>query len=185
MLWTKAPIPGPLSHTAASGDASYNAIAIASVTAGNITDNDTAGPALEVGVVSSVNGNWTTVTLGRTYTSMVVVATVNYGNGDNPMVTRIRNASGNSFEVRVQRPNNGAVPGSGFDVHYLAVEAGTYMAANDGIDMEAVRFTSTVTDENNSWVGQSRSYTNTYTNPVVVGQVDERERCGLVGLLGQ
>ena len=31
---------GTLSHTAASGDASYNAIAIASVTAGNITDND-------------------------------------------------------------------------------------------------------------------------------------------------
>ena len=40
-----------------------------------------------------------------------------------------------------------------------------------GITMEAVRFTSTTTDDNNSWVGQSRSYANSYSSPVVVGQV--------------
>ena len=37
--------------------------------------------------------------------------------------------------------------------------------------MEAVKFTSTVTDRKGSWVGQAQSYSNTYANPVVVGQV--------------
>ncbi len=37
--------------------------------------------------------------------------------------------------------------------------------------MEAHKMNSTVTDEVNSWVGQSRTYSNAYTNPVVVGQV--------------
>jgi len=41
----------------------------------------------------------------------------------------------------------------------------------DGVTMEAVKFTSTVTDEDKSWVGESRTYANSYSTPVVVGQV--------------
>ena len=37
--------------------------------------------------------------------------------------------------------------------------------------MEAVKFTSTRTDRSGSWVGESRTYANTYSNPAVVGQV--------------
>jgi hypothetical protein len=37
--------------------------------------------------------------------------------------------------------------------------------------MEAVKFTSTVTDGTGSWVGENRGYGNTYTTPVIVGQV--------------
>jgi hypothetical protein len=161
---------GTITHTVTSTDPNYSGLSISGVTA-NIADNDATGPPLEAGLVGNVNGNWQTVTLGSTYTSMVVVASVNYGTGDNPMVTRIRNASGNSFEVRVQRPNNGTVPAGGFDVHYFVVEEGVYTLAADGIQMEAVQYNSTVTDRRGSWSGQSRSYSNTYTSPVVVGQV--------------
>ena len=54
-------------------------------------------------------------------------------------------------------------------MHYVVVEAGVY--DEPGYKMEAVKFTSTVTDENNSWVGESRTYQQSYSNPVVVGQV--------------
>ena len=94
---------GVLTHSAASGDGSYDGILITDVTA-NITDNDSAGPNLDVGVVQNVNDAWTTVNLSSTYSSMVAVASVNYGVGDLPLVTRVRNASGSSFELRVQRP---------------------------------------------------------------------------------
>lgn len=37
--------------------------------------------------------------------------------------------------------------------------------------MEAVKYTSTVTGAKNAWTAENRSYQNSYTNPVVVGQV--------------
>lgn len=37
--------------------------------------------------------------------------------------------------------------------------------------MEAVKYTSTVTAHNGSWVAEARTYQNSYTSPVVVGQV--------------
>jgi hypothetical protein len=56
-------------------------------------------------------------------------------------------------------------------VHFVVVEAGVYTQAEHGVKMEAVRFTSTVTDGMSSWVGESRPYANAYTSPVVLGQV--------------
>jgi hypothetical protein len=53
----------------------------------------------------------------------------------------------------------------------MVVEQGVYTKAEHGVKMEAVKFSSTVTDENNSWVGQSMPYSNSYANPVVLGQV--------------
>jgi len=114
--------------------------------------------------------DWLTVTLPTSYSSMVVVASANYDNSSAPAAVRIRNAAGNSFDVRVENVNTGAAL-SGIPVHYVVVEEGVYTEADDGVKMEAVKFTSTVTDDNNSWVGESRSYANSYTNPVVIGQV--------------
>jgi hypothetical protein len=37
--------------------------------------------------------------------------------------------------------------------------------------MEAVKFTTTLTDRKGSYIGTSRSYQNSYINPVVIGQV--------------
>ena len=128
-----------------------------------------SGPNLVTGTVVS-DSDWKSVTLPSSYNSMVVVASVNYDSSADPAVVRIRNASGNSFEFRVENVQNGNAV-SGVPVHYMVVEEGVYNENDHGVKMEAVKYTSTVTDENNSWVGESRSYSNSYTTPVVLGQV--------------
>lgn len=87
-----------------------------------------------------------------------------------PGVVRIRNATNSSFEIRVDN-TDGLSAISNVTVHYLVVEAGVYTVAQHGVKLEAVKHTSTVTDQNNSWVGQNRAYSSRYTSPVVVGQV--------------
>ena len=132
-----------------------------------------SSPFLRTGVVSNVtNTNWTTVSLDRTFASMVVVLTANHS-GAIPLVTRMRNANLNSstFEIRVDRVDGLTSPIAGVDVHYVVVDEGTYNLTDHGITMEAVRYTSTVTDSRSSWQGEQRSYGNTYTSPVVIGQV--------------
>ena len=129
-------------------------------------------PYLETGTVSNVaTTGWSTVNLPHTYNSMVVVASANYDKTQPPMVVRIRNAADNSFEVKLDRVDGSTDPITGIDVQYMVVEEGRYTQEQHGVTMEAVKFTSTVTDENNSWAGEERFYQNTYTNPVVVGQV--------------
>ncbi len=124
-----------------------------------------------VATVQTSTATWQTVRLCfRSYTSMVVVGTINYSDADPPMVVRIRNVGANSFEFFVQNVNNDA-PMAGYDVYFLIVEAGVYTMANDGVTMEAFTYNSTVTDEDDSWVGENRGYVNAYANPVVVGQV--------------
>jgi hypothetical protein len=126
----------------------------------------------ETGVVSAVgNSTWTTVNLTGSYTSMVVVGTPNYDGTSVPLVVRIQNASGSSFDVRVDRTDGQAGSVGGVDVHYLVVEEGVYTQGTDGVTMEAVKFTSTLTDGKGNWIGESRSYTNSYSSPVVIGQV--------------
>jgi hypothetical protein len=101
---------------------------------------------------------------------MVVVATpVITSNINTSIVTRIQNAGTNSFQLRVQDPSGSNV--SGITVHYVVVEAGVYDQATYGVTMEAVRAPSTITSGKNNWVLETRSYSNTYTNPVVIGQV--------------
>ena len=138
-----------------------------------ITVNHTnAGPYLEKGVVQDVsNGDWTTVTLTRYYTSMVVVCTPNYDSTSPPVIVRVDEAEGDSFQVRVDRTDGANTLIEGVTIHYMVVEQGVYTEADHGVKMEAVKFLSTITDENNSWVGQSMPYSNSYTNPVILGQV--------------
>lgn len=125
----------------------------------------------ETDTVNIDNGGWTTVDLSCTYNDMVVVASPNYDDTSVPLVVRIRNAAGNSFDVTVQRVDGFAGVVNGIDVHYLVIEEGVYTDAVHGVTLEAVTYLSTVTDENNSWVGENRGYANAYNNPVVIGQV--------------
>ena len=137
---------------------------------GTFENAPTASPSrLHHEVIQNVGSNWITVTLPSTYTDMVVVASVIYDSNDLPAVTRVRNAVGDSFELRVQNPGNATL--GGYSVSYIAVEAGQYTVAADGVKFEAVKTLSTITDENNSWVGQAQSYANSYASPVVIGQV--------------
>lgn len=126
---------------------------------------------MEWGVVS-VDSNWTTVSLDNTYTDIVVVCSINYRNNNVPEVVRVRNASGNSFQVRIQNPHasNPDVPLNAEDVHCMIIEAGAYSFA-DGTKIEAQKYTSTVTDRKGSFVAQTQTYLQAYTNPVVLGQV--------------
>ena len=126
---------------------------------------------MESGFVAGVDENWITVNLTGTYNSPVVLASPNYDEASPPLVVRIRNAGADSFDMRVVNVNNTAANIAGVDVYYFVVDAGVYTLAANGIQMEAVRFNSTVTDRQNSWVGQQRSYANSYTAPVVLGQV--------------
>ncbi len=121
------------------------------------------------GAVTNLDSGWQTVTLNQNYSDMVVVASLEYGLGQPPAVVRIRNASGNSFEIQAQNPSGQTL--SGYTAHYLVVEAGTYTVAEHGVKMEAVKVLSTQTDRKGSWLGEQQSYLNTYSNPVVIGQV--------------
>ncbi len=107
-----------------------------------------------------------TVSLTNTYTSPVVVTAVQYANNTTPVVTRISNVTATSFDVRLQAAGGGVVADN---VSYLVVEEGTWTV--NGVNIEAQTYTSTVTDENNSWVGEAQSYGQSYTTPAVVGQV--------------
>ena len=136
-----------------------------------IPDFCEGGLSLESGMVAGVGASWQTINLNNTYTSMVVVASIHYANNTvNPAVTRVRNANGSSFELKVQAAG-GSISGT-YDVYYVVVEEGIYTAANDGITMEAVKVNSAVTAGRSSgWNFEPRTYQNSYANPVVVGQV--------------
>ena len=122
--------------------------------------------------VSAVSSsNWVNVDLGQNYNSAVIVATPMYPDSSGvPLVTRIRNVSGSSFEVKIDRAD-GLTGEVTCDVAVLAVEEGVYTLATDGVQMEAVKYTSTVTARKNNWNAEARTYQNSYTNPVVLGQV--------------
>ncbi|MBK1792115.1 tandem-95 repeat protein [Persicirhabdus sediminis] len=129
-------------------------------------------PKLARTTLSSVgNTNWTQVDLGTYYHSAVIIATPIYPDSTTPpVVTRLRNVSGSGFEIQIDR-FDGLTDSISLDVSIVAVEAGIYTHAAHGVTMEAARMTSTVTAENNNWLAESVSYNNSYTSPVVLGQV--------------
>ncbi len=139
-----------------------------------VTATTSAGPYLRTGQVLTYSDTWTTVTLDRDYSEMVVVCTPNYDDDlfvgtTMPVVALVRNALGNSFQVKLGQAVGGSIEISEAWVHYMVVEAGVYDLP--GVKMEADTFVSTVTDNSRSWVGQSRPYQQSYVNPVVLGQV--------------
>lgn len=136
-------------------------------------ESESPGLKFEHGIVNSVNDNWTTITLNNVYDNMVVVATPVIGSiAQKPVVTRIRNASNDSFELKVQNPSNEALSNT-YPVHYFVVEEGVYTQTDHGITMEAVKFTSTDVNYKDYWdtTGLQRTYQNSYTSPVILGQV--------------
>lgn len=134
-------------------------------------------PDLEVKLVSSVGAAWQTVPLENTYTNAVVVCSYNLPSAaDPPAITRVRNITATSFEVRIQQfENSNAVSASG--VHCLISDAGAYNSG--GLKYEAHTVLSTGTSGLSVPGGWSAanteevtaSLTQSYTSPVVLGQV--------------
>ena len=109
-----------------------------------------------------------TVQLCNTYVDPVVVCTPSYRFNARPIVVRVSNVGTTSFDVRLQNPGDlhAIVPER---VWYIVMEVGVYDI--DGVKFEAQKYLSTRTDNRTSWVAQWRTYGQTYTTPVVLGQV--------------
>ena len=125
---------------------------------------------VEFGTIHQVGSDWTLVNLENEYESMVVVATPQIDGTSKPMVTRVRNAQGNSFEVRVQNPSGSNLPAQ-FTVRYVVAEEGVYQPEIDGIKMEAHRWESVRTSKKRQDLLEPRDYVHLYHRPVVIGQV--------------
>ena len=130
-----------------------------------VTPAETAAR-LESGTFT-VDGDYVTVNLTNTYTRPVVVCSVYYSKNTTPVVTRVSNVTSTSFDARLQNPSGGAVETD--TVSYLVVEEGTWDI--DGVKLEAQTYVSSLTDEKNSWVGDVQSLGQSYTTPVIIGQV--------------
>lgn len=120
---------------------------------------------IQTGVVN-VGAVPQTVSL-RGFSDPVVVCTINYANNTQPVVVRMDEASSSGFTVWLENPSGAAVTNE--DVYFIAVESGAHVV--NGMKYEAQKYTSTRTDNNKSWVGEAQSYLQTYTKPVVIGQV--------------
>ena len=134
------------------------------------------GPQLQLWKGLAYTDHWTTVQLGYDYgDEMVVVCSPNYDlSAPGPAIARVRNARGTSFEVGLGRPWYGTFGGEDFsaNVYCMVVRQGVYTLAEDGVKMEAVKLPGfTLTDHAGSWSGQRQPYQNSYSQPVVVGQV--------------
>ena len=126
---------------------------------------------IQHGMALANSGSWTTIETGRAYNSMVVVTTPVTTTDDPTFCIRVDNVTASSFDVLVSRLDGSSDVISNIPFTYFIAEEGVYTEAEDGISMEAVKYNSTVTDRKGSWKGQARSYQNTYTSPVVLGQV--------------
>ncbi len=145
----------------------------------DITPGDMPPIVAEAGVVSGVgNSAWTTVRLRYRYTSMIVICTPVYDASSDPLVIRVTNAAGSSFDLRSQRTDSGMWELDDVSVHYFVIEEGVYTKEKHGSTIEAAQFTSTRVDCKGSYIGSKRSYRNRFDRPVVLGQVlsynDER-----------
>ena len=131
----------------------------------------TTSGSLEAIVVDFVGGSWKRVSLSNTYVAPIPVCSVDYGVSSVPLLVRIQGVKphSNSFEIRLQSPGDRiGVPEK--TVNCLVIEEGQWQMP-DGRFLEAMSYTSTITDHKNSWIGQVQGYGNMYINPVVVGQV--------------
>lgn len=133
-----------------------------------------AGLRLRFGKVWATSEGLTRVNLGADYgDKMVVLCTVNYDRYSIPMpvVPHVLNASGNSFDVILVRAVGWDFEVCEAWVHWMVVKEGKYTVADNGIKMEAGKFRSARTDGSGSWVAERIYPVQTYSKPVVLGQV--------------
>ncbi len=123
----------------------------------------------EIREITNLNSSWKYVEFLRSYNNPVIVCTYNLLSKTNPQaVIRIKDINSTSFMIKAQNPSNQVMSNS--KAYCLIIEEGTYNAS--GLLFEAHRFSSDMTNRKGDWnIYHYRPYGNTYTNPVVFGQV--------------
>lgn len=126
----------------------------------------------EVKIISNVKDSWETVNLANSYGNPVVVCTYNLKkDNNNEALVRIDNIQSQSFDVKIQNPENNNVNPN--NVYCVIVEEGSW-TLSDGTSMEAYRVVSDGTNHDGDWSSdkmENVGYSQSYNNPVVVGQV--------------
>ena len=133
---------------------------------------------LEYGIVRA-SEKWQKVQLEHSFKDMVVIATPVAESAVTPsVVTRLRNCEGNSFEVKLQVAGSENSPTGSLPVSWIAVEAGIYRYADNGVKFEAGKLSAEGTSHAGHWLTSAISFGQQYNNPVVLSQVmssnDER-----------
>ncbi len=133
---------------------------------------------MEVGSTTATT-SWTTINLTNTYTQPVVIASILDGNNPNtPVSTRVKNASGNTFQLRLDIPTDNTLPrtSNSETVYYMVVEAGAWLLGDGKTKVEA-DIVPNVSQVNcfscGTWnAGVQVAYTNGYnSNPAFFHQV--------------
>jgi len=135
---------------------------------------------MEVLLIKNVSTSWQTVSLGNSYSDAVVVCTYTlaaFDAANPPAVTRIRNITASSFDLRIQGWEDSAATAN--NVHCIIVDEGAHTLP-DGRQLEAHSVVSDQTSGQFSTDGGwdqtlledvSASIVHTYDRPVVLGQV--------------
>ncbi len=120
-------------------------------------------------ILAAVDGNWSLIPTTYSYEDAVVTCSANYSANTAPVVVRVKNVASNSFEAKLQNPGDLA-PVVFDQIHCLVTESGVWTLP-DGRLMEAGTYNSSLVDFRNNFVGEQQFYSQTYSNPVVFGQV--------------
>ncbi len=128
----------------------------------------------ESGVINTIGGSISSVSLDNSYTNPVVVASSQYTSGV-PAVVRLDNLTSGGFDVFLQNPTPSSQSGIPDDtsVYYIVIEAGSHILPG-GIPLEAGSATVTGVNSSSNWGSASMiqiNPTSSFVNPVVLGSV--------------
>lgn len=134
---------------------------------------------MELGQVS-VDDGWTTVTLTNTYQNPVVVASRLDSTNTVPASTRVRNAVGNSFDVRLHNPSGSSLTAD--TVTYFVIEEGTW--THNTVQIEAYTHDTSTFGYKNNWTADAMTYNHTFSSaPFVMHQLMSNNDTGWVTTL--
>lgn len=112
-----------------------------------------------------IDHNWTKININRTFTNpIIIVSDVTY-NGSDSVTTRIKNITSNSFEIKLQEPNNGKHTYE--KIFFMIGESGTINLSDDFI----VQFGSLNTNKLSSNGFETINTTTFSTTPNVLTQI--------------
>ncbi len=136
-------------------------------------NSGTTGPPplqIEARILSNINDTWTTVNLQKTFVSPVLNLSLYRPSATTkPVIPRARVINGSQIQVKVQA-TDGTTAGN-HALNMVVLEEGVYNQQDHGVKMEVGKVLSTSTANSSNWIRESRTLQNTYTQPVILGQV--------------